>query len=559
MTEEEREQIAKVRGDLAECPVAPSYAMRPVEEIMLPMADGVRLRTIISRPERAGRLPVIVIRTCYPQNDPTYRTLAEEYGRRGYGFIYQYCRGSGGSEGVWEPNVNERADGKHTLDWINDLDWVESIGYFGCSYLALTGWIIADIVPDKVRTMYLTHYGTFRHVSAYKDGLFRHDILTAWSMENAGFPVDADYLETCRYRPQVGVDEALWGRRVDWYRDWITRTDADDPYWNEGVWGILKEIPGRIRIPIYVGEGWYDHHLGSCLETYKALSPECKAQSRFLIGAWRHGFDSALDDREAPHLDNNDNLRAFLWFDEILQKGHDPEGSIDYYLIGADRWISRKEFEIANQPEMRFYLTRDVDGALGLSRENGRQSEFCYTYNPEHPQMTHGAESMLRTNEEQGSLRQPAPGETDDVVTLLSEPLPEDIPVVGQIKAVLHVSSDAEDTSYVFRIMEVMADGRTYNMRNGITTLGYRNGAPHRIGYEPGEMVEITIDTWDLAWQLHKGSRIRVDITSSDFPEYAVHSNYAGVWSLQEHTRVAHQTIYMGESQASYISLPILP
>ena len=165
------------------------------------------------------------------------------------------------------------------------------MGYWGCSYLALTGWLIADILPEKVKTMYLTHYGTFRHVSAYKDGLFRHDVLTAWAMENAGYPVTADYLESCRFRPHAEVDERLWGKKLEWYRKWVTSTDASDEYWNTGVWGLLKEIPSRVKVPVYMGEGWYDHHLGSAIETYRSLSEEAKKKSKFVIGAWDHNFN----------------------------------------------------------------------------------------------------------------------------------------------------------------------------------------------------------------------------------------------------------------------------
>lgn len=120
---------------------------------------------------------------------------------------------------------------------LDKLSWIDCMGYKGASYLALTGWAMADAMPSKVRSMYLTVYGTSRHTSAYKDGLFRQDILTAWAMSNAGFPVSADYLTSAAYRPQVQVDEALWGKRLDWYRDWITHTDADDPYWQQGFWG----------------------------------------------------------------------------------------------------------------------------------------------------------------------------------------------------------------------------------------------------------------------------------------------------------------------------------
>lgn len=148
LTPEEQLELQRVRDEFAKCEQKPTYEIFCYEE-MLEMDDGVKLRTIIYRPDREGAMPTIVVRTCYPQNDYLYRATAEEYCRRGFNYIYQYCRGTGGSEGEWEPNVNERPDGKKTIDWICDQEWVGDTGYTGCSYLSLTGWLIADILPER--------------------------------------------------------------------------------------------------------------------------------------------------------------------------------------------------------------------------------------------------------------------------------------------------------------------------------------------------------------------------------------------------------------------------
>ncbi len=122
---------------------------------------------------------------------------AENCALRGYAFVYQFCRGTGGSEGEWFPNINERDDGIDTVNWICEQPWCEAVGYWGASYTALTGWAFADAAKGKVSSMFLVHYGTDRFASAYHKGLFHHDILTSWSMQNAGRPVDADYISSC--------------------------------------------------------------------------------------------------------------------------------------------------------------------------------------------------------------------------------------------------------------------------------------------------------------------------------------------------------------------------
>lgn len=559
MTPEMELELRRIREEFGKCRVKPTYEIKTCGEEMLEMEDGVKLRTIIYRPDREGPAPTIAVRTCYPDNDQVYRATAEEYCKRGYNYIYQYCRGTGGSQGEWEPNVNERADGKTTIDWIAAQDWVGNIGYWGCSYLSLTGWLIADILPDKVKTMYLTHYGAQRFVSAYQDGMFRHDVLTSWTMENAGFPVDADYLSSCMYRPQVEVDEALWGKKIPWYRDWITSTDREDPYWNTGFWQLLKEIPKRVKVPLYVGEGWYDHHLASAIETYLSLSEECREKSRFRIGAWDHGFQIKLADRQGEHFDNDDTLNSFYWFQELLEEEKTPEASIDYYIIGADQWHHRKKFQLENRKELRLYIGNGEEGTYKLKASNdGQGSLLSWKFDPEHPVMTHGAESLLATKEEQGSLLQPEPGYREDVISCISEPFARDVTIMGKMQAVLTVSANVEDTAFVVKIMEVREDGKAYNMRTGITTLAYRGHSGKRQTYEPGEKVRIAIDTWELAWMIKKGSRIRIDLTSSDFPQYSVHSNYPGCWAEQKNVREAVLQVYFGGYEESYLKLPIL-
>lgn len=553
-------RVEEIRDIFNRSPYPVQYRQVTQEEQMLPVAPGIRLRTLIIKPVAGGKsaFPCVVLRSCYPHEEAVYVETARQYARRGFAYVIQFCRGTGGSEGVWEPNVNERADGKATIDWLCARPWVESVGYWGCSYLALTGWLIADILPDKVKTMYLTHYGTFRHVSAYQDGLFRHDVLTAWAMENAGTPVTADYLESCRYRPHAGVDEALWGVRLDWYRQWVTSTDATAPYWNEGVWQVLQEIPARVRVPLSISGGWFDHHLGSAIETYKHLSPECRVQSEFLIGAWTHWFAPALENDNGTHCENNDLLRAFAWFHRLLVQNEAPKARIATYLIGADRWTERETYAIEGQQTLRLFLSGQGGGQCLVRRvEQVEEGERCYRYDPEDPVPSHGAEAMLHSRAEIGSLLQQKPGYRPDVLSFVSTPFEEPLTVMGAIRVHLWVKSDAEDTCFVARIMDVRENGDAYSIRTGITTLAYRNKARERQEYRAGSMVEITIDTWDIAWHFPAGHCLRVDIQSSDFPQYAIHSNTPGVWSQQPACQPANQTLCLSIDTPSYVELPV--
>lgn len=530
------------------------------EEYFIPSSDGVRLETWLYFPLHSeGPVSTIAVRSCYPNQEELLIKKAEAFNRRGFGFAIQWCRGTHRSEGDWVPNVHEREDGLAFMDFLQQDARVLNVGYWGDSYLAMTGWCMADAVPSKVKAMCLNVYGCFRHVSAYQDGLFRQDILTSWAMENAGKMVNADYLESAAFRPQIEVDEKMWGIRLDWYRDWITHTDADDPYWEEGFWGMMKEIPSKTRIPLYIREGWYDHHLGSALCSWNALAEKTKAMSILEIGPWNHYSNVCIEHQTTKSLRNNSISGPALWFDGILRKGMEPAEEIRLYEVGGDTFEKYQEYPVPVKESRVFYLRAGSDPINHklTSAKGAEQSSVSYVYDPNDPVISHGAESTLHSIQENGSLLQAEVNARGDVISFVSDSLQGSLHVNGQISVHLFVSSDARDTAFTAKLMEVFEDGSAYNVRGTITTLAYRNGASHRGTYRPGEIVKITLKMWDINWLFQKGSRLRLDISSSDFPQYAVHTNHEGVWSLQKDTIIAHQTIYTGGDTPSDVILPL--
>lgn len=549
MEERIHQGALSARAEFDACPVDGEACEYSLEECYLPMSDGVKLHTVLYKPAGQDSFPVLVQRSCYPANMEIYRVYGEELAKRGYGYALQICRGTGESEGEWEPNVNERKDGIETLHWLNDQEWAKSIGYFGASYLALTGWAIADVVPEKVKGMMLTVYGTDRFKSAYEKGLFRHDVLTGWSMANAGHPVEADYLESCRYRPHAKVDEAMWGGRLDWYQDWIHAVKRSDTYWQQGWWKQLSEIPAKVKVPVYIVDAWYDHHFGSAMNTYLSLNEETKAYSWMDIGCWNHGSENCIAWGEQKNLENGDVKRILEWFDLLLKKKETPEKRIRAYVMREDRWQELETWPLSSERVRKYYIRSDRT----LGEDVGDTGQVAYDYDPDNPCPSHGAESVLTTMTEAGSLLQPEPDYRPDVVSFVSEPLTEKLAVAGQIKVHLKVRTDADDTAFSAKLCEVFPDDKAYNIRSGITTIAA--DLPEGQSYQPGEATEVCVDFWDIVWTVQPGSRLRLDISSADFPQYAAHSNYAGIWSDQEKSRVAHQIICTGEEEC-YIELP---
>lgn len=536
-------------------------------EEMVPGADGFRLLSRIYLPEGEGPHPVIVTRTPYVymgRGDTI--PLGREYASRGIGYIQQDCRGKGGSEGFYSPNVNERADGIALYRWLDSQPWCGDIGIFGSSYTALTGWIVADSLPDKVKAMYLSHYGVDRHVSCFRAGLFRQDIMSGWLIDNAeeeiirpareeGQPVGENYYPFYLYRPHAEADVAVLGQRLDYYRDWITHTNHDDPYWNSGVWADLKTASAAVSVPITVVAGQFDHHEEGTLLGYERLSPEVKEHSRLVLGSWNHNFQQTpthVPHEKGRYFDIQADM--FSWFHTILIKGGMPEKEILVYDIEGDRWLRADSWPINTGKERRLYL----QGGLTLSEKKAAHGVVEYDYDPLDPVYARGGETVFTTWSRRGSNPQDPVGSRDDVLNFLSEPFTEDVTIAGSVRLLLDVSTDVDDTAFAFTLCEVTPSGETYNMRTSITTLGYRAGLlKDRVSYVPGQKVTVEIVALPMVWTVRAGNRLRLDVKSSNFPEYAVHPNYAGVWAEQPLTRVAHQSIHLG-GHASYLSLPIM-
>ncbi|MCD8230317.1 MAG: CocE/NonD family hydrolase [Clostridiales bacterium] len=532
------------------------------KEIMLPMSDGVGLKTYIlygkGVPEGSS-LPVILQRSPYAHAMDMYLMHGRNLAQRGFIYVLQFCRGTEQSEGQWEPNVNERQDGLDTLNWLQNEPWVKNIGYWGNSYLALTGWCLADAVTSKVKGMYLGVYGTDRFTSAYSKGLFRHDVLTSWAMENAGFPVESDYLESCRFMPHYEVDECLWGQKIPWYRQWITATREADEYWQQGFWKMLKDIPSKVKIPLLITDAWYDHHLGSAIKSYETLGAEALENTTLVVGCWNHYSENCIEWDEPKNLQNSEVSAMAEWFRMLLMEEQTPERKVRTYIVGADEWKEYTAWPMPTKGYKTLYLNADAntdfEEAFLLSESPEASSSAEFIYDPQNPVPSLGGESMLHSINKVGSMYQPEPGFREDVLSFISGPVEEAFTIAEKMRVHLQVSTDCDDTAFTAKIMEVRKDGTSVNIRSSITTIAADNSGEAHV---PGSIMEVCVDMWDIAWKVQKGSRIRVDISSSDFPQYSIHSNYAGVWSKQEKTRVAHQTVYCGGEYASYLEIPLL-
>ncbi|MBR3030202.1 MAG: CocE/NonD family hydrolase [Bacteroidales bacterium] len=554
---------------------APVVGEYTYHEEMVQGGDSVLLLTRIYLPEGEGPHPVVVTRTPYVYGGRgDNNALGREYARRGIGYIQQDCRGKGGSEGFYSPNIYERADGISLYKWLDAQDWCGDIGIFGSSYTALTGWIVADSLPDKVKAMYLSHYGVDRHVSCFRAGLFREDIMSGWAIDNAeediirpprkpGQPVGENYYDFYLYRPQVEADEAILGQKLQYYRDWITHTDYTDPYWNTGVWADLKNASRKVNVPITIVAGQFDHHEEGTLLGFERLPEEVRAHSRLILGAWNHSFQPTPTHVPYAHSrDFNTTSDQFKWFYDILINKVVPEKEILAYAIERDEWITLDDWPVKSAKNKTMYLSARKRGdkwnVLTLSEKRVGWKKVGYLYDPDDPVYATGGETVFTSQQRRGSREQPEAGWRDDVLSFISDPLKEDVAIAGTVKVRLKVSTDVDDTAFAFTLSEVTPEGKTYNMRTSITTLGYRdNLLGERQTYRRGKKVRIEIVALPIVWTVRAGNSLRLDIKSSNFPEYAVHPNKAGVWAKQAEAVTAHQKIYLGGRRNAVLELPL--
>jgi putative CocE/NonD family hydrolase len=262
--------------------------------------------------------------------------------------------------------------------------------------------------------------------------------------------------------------------------------------------------------------------------------------------------------------DVNIDVDAFQYMYSLLVKGEEPKHEVLVYSIGQDEWLHLDEWPVEPRQKEVYYLTaqHQQNGKPYIlarsEKELKKKALLQFTYDPQNPVMSVGGETLFTSEKIRGSLPQPDMGYRPDVISFISQPLTEDMTIDGKIRAVVYMSTDVDDTALMFKVSEVFPDGTAYNIRTGVTTLAYRN---NRLGarqkYTPGEVVELNLEALPILWQVKKGHRIRIDVTSSNFPEYSIHSNYAGVWSHQRLTRKAHQTIYVDPQHPSRVEIPV--
>lgn len=540
------------------------------QEGFLPLPDGVKLHYKLFMPEENGKWPVILMRNPYMGNDRLNNSIyGPVFARYGYVYLNVSVRGCLESEGEFLPFENEKEDGITVLDWISEQPWCDgNVGTMGNSYQGHTQWCVAGSHRPILKTMYIGVYGVRGYHVFYRRGMFRTELWTAWASQMMGdhrrqliAPLQLFELQQKAYaiEPPVQLGESLIGEHIDWYEKWVTAPMECDPYWSEGFWKELYEVVNNIDIPIHFQGGWFDVFLRSQIESWRKLPKAVREKSRFVIEPYSHHgrTGGSLDYPNADRLGLFQIKGALEWFDCQLKGMDYPHrlGVMEGYVIREGEWRVWED-DIPNDKFWTLYLKA---GGLSFLKDE-TVSTKRYSYDPGNPVESRGG-NLINNNRDpmsaaECSVEQLPVGARMDIVSFVSEPLEDDTCIAGRMKTHLFVSSNVPATAFTIKVMEVLADGRSMNIQDDISDI--RCMDEHLVeDYIPGTVRELTLELLDTCWKIHKGSRLRVDVSSSNYPAFHTHPNVTDCWAVTTEKQIAEQTVYCGGVYPSRIIIPI--
>jgi putative CocE/NonD family hydrolase len=536
------------------------------------MRDGVKLYADIYRPAPEGKYPVLVVRTPYGvqrENSGVHDKLPL-FAANGYAVVNQDVRGRYESEGQWDPFRNEAQDGYDTIEWAAKQPWSNGkVCTEGGSYLGHVQWAAASLTPPhlvcafpavastNIYANWITHGGAFRLSFNYGWGVVRMPnriMLPQWWHTGKDAPPELVYEKILKHLPLNTGDLRSANYAVKHYRDWIAHPGYDE-YWK----AISDEERfEKVKVPVHTSGGWFDIFLAGTINGYTGMrarggTPEARSQTRMVIGPWGHGQSQKFGDLdfgpEADHRLTDYELRFFDHHAKGLKNGLESDLPVKIFYMGAaNKWKFEKDWPIPGTQYTPWYLHEG--GRLSPEAPGQTNSTTNYRYDPEDPVPTLGGNNCCGTPTEAGPKDQQPLQWRADIVRFIGERLAEPIAIAGPVKMQLHAATDGPSTDWMVKLIDVFPDGRAYPMAEGILRAN---------NLKPNETREFTIDLVGTALVFDRGHTIRVDIMSSNFPQFDRNPNTGEPFGSSAKVRVAKQTIHHSKAKASHIVLPVVP
>ena len=533
------------------------------------MRDGIRLSANVFRPDVKTRVPTILIRTPYGKGSDlplSYQPFVD----RGYAVVLQDVRGRYASEGGFRP-LSEGADGYDTLDWIASLPWSDGkIGMIGGSYLGIAQWKVALLNNPHLKAIspVVSGYDDYRDRFYSTGGAMKLGHRLLWLRENLRAPgyKPPEFDRFVLHLPIRTADRAATGQTLAVWQQSLDHP-ADDSFWQSI--SVRAQI-GRVHVPVLSFGGWYDNYVQSDLEAYSALSAR-SASNRVVIGPWPHNMSIPFTDVDFG-LQSSAAVRTMQldWMDYWLRGKESTVVSrppVRIFVMGINEWREEREWPLARAKPTPYYLTGKLaantlkgGGELSKSKPRNEMSDQ-FVFDPRNPVPTQGGAVCCNPNVYPwGPMDQRKVENRTDVLVYTSGVLKKPVEVTGPVRCVLYASTSAPDTDFTAKLVDVFPDGSARNLTDGILRLRYRESlekaAPPAV---PGQAYHVTVDAGVTSNVFLKGHRIRVEISSSNFPRFDRNPNTGRPVAEETDLRKATQTVYHDRARASYILLPIVP
>ena len=550
---------------------APTHGIGETLRKMLPMRDGVRLHTTVMLPEALTgegepSYPVVLIRNPYIALADS--SLYRFYNLYGYGVVYQEVRGKGKSEGEFEAWSNERLDGIDTVRYIQSQPWYNGELYLvGSSYTAFVHMTMLEDIMSDVRGAVLRVFTPDLRRALYENGVWHLDMLSPWIINTEYDFMNQDifvekYTEALKIRPFEKAIDTVMGKNYPWHQEMLTNPDEKSRFWSDSHWAHMRSLPEKIKIPVLLVDGWYDPFCPGLLRMWDKIPKNIRKSCAMLVGPWVHdcviqeGCDFSMPHGEILGVDGSLGFLDWLNHLRFGRKARLSEpGKIRYYVMGSDEWKCTDTFNYIKMPDgikpysgmksRRLYLDENslvapVPSAKALS----------YDYDPQRPTAFWGGE-YFNNFMPGGIMKQAKPFGRKGVLNFMSEPLAADVELSGYTDVFLEVASDCEETVFIARLSVVTEEG-TWNVREGASLMS--KGVILDKGKESCSGMPVRprtfwlhIRLWPSAWHLKAGWRLRLDISSSNYPTYLPFGNTKELWSKQTKLHKAHNTIITGK------------
>ncbi len=512
---------------------------------MVPMRDGTRLATDVYLPDdSAAGCPAIFVRMPYNKN--VFQRKAHRWTDRGYALVAQDTRGRFASEGTdsvfFTDGRGPNMDGYDTVDWIISQPWSDGrVGAAGASAGGITTYLaLASGHPAIVCAISAYAPSDLYAEAMFPGGVYRQQMIDGW-MTKHGM---AHMLSAVHEHPSR---DSLWERVA------------------------MPPVVDKINSAVFHWGGWYDPFTAGTVNAFLALKngggPNARAHQKLVMGPWDHGGQGKHTVGELTYPANSTEIdlegMQRAWQDTYLMGSTDAADTlrpVHYYLMGnvddstapGNQWRTADTWPPVGATPTAWYLAED--GMLSPEPPPSESSQ-SYVHDPRNPVPTTGGANLFKPR---GPTDQREIEARADVLVFTTRELEEPLTIAGPVRAMLHASSEARDTDFMVRLCDVYPDGRSMLVCDGAVRARYREGPRWESFLEPGEVCEFTINLGPTALVFNRGHRVRISVSSSNFPRYAVNPNTPTPFLHDTVGVPARNTIYFGGTRPSRIILSAL-